>query len=255
MTFLITEPSATPTMNVEEFCIALHNLNLSQTKQGLAILWFLDAEQPGASRTSGELAKLFRESGLGDPHSTRLGEGIRNSGHATLTSQRLRLKPTSREVIGKWVSSAFGKPLPAVNQTAGFLPKAIWEGTRRRYVDSIAGQINGCYEFELYDGASVLVRRLIESLLIECYEHLEIEQQIKGPDGNYRMLSDIISAATDKAQLPLGRETKANLRAIKEAGDRAAHSRHYLACKADLDKVQSGARAAVQELIHVAGLK
>ena len=238
---------------LEEFCVALHRLRLSQVEQGLAILWYLDHAQ-ARSTTAGELARALRDAGVSTPHSTRLGEALVKSGHALQSADRLRIKPTSRSHMEARVSQILAPAPPSVDQDNGYLPAAVWRDTRT-YLERIAAQINGCYEFGFFDGASVLVRRLIETLLIESYEHLKIEEKIKRADGNYPMLSDIIVGAVDHRDLSLGRETKHFLREIKTIGDRAAHNRRYIAVKADLDSIRLGVRVTVDELLHVSGMK
>lgn len=239
-------------MSLEEFCVALNRLDLTQPQQAIAVLWFLDQDTNGASQTAGELAKILRGSGLGNPHSTRLGESVFRSGHVLRSGKRLRIKPTSRSTVEKWVSKVLNHQPPKIDQDRGFIPKAIWINARS-YVKKIAAQINGCYEYGFYDGASVLVRRLIETLLIDSCEHLNIEQKIKQGDGNYPMLGKLITGAVDQGHLSLGRETKKALAKIKESGDRSAHNHRYTAVKADLDKIQSGVRVAVEELLHLSG--
>jgi hypothetical protein len=41
---------------------------------------------------------------------------------------------------------------------------------------------------------------------------------------------------------------------MESLGDRAAHARRYIATKQDVDKVISGLRVVVEELLHLAGL-
>ncbi len=253
MTYREMEPSI-QAMTISEFCIELGKLHLTQTKQAIAILWFLDQKAQGAGASSGELARHIRESGLGNPNSTLLGQAIQKTKQALKTGRKFKLKPTEREPVSRWVSTIC-KPEPApVDQETGYLPKAVWENTRS-YIEKIAIQVNGCYEHRYFDGASVLVRRLVETLLIECYEHLKIEHKIKKADGNYPMLSEIIIGAVDNHHLSLGRETKSVLKEIKTVGDRSAHNRRYNAVKADLQKLQSGVRLVVDELLHLATLK
>lgn len=241
-------------MTIDDFCVALGPLNLSQPEQAVAILWFADSQSQGKSLTAGEITKLIRDSGLGTPHSTRLGEAVMKSRHALKSGQQLRLKPTSRDTVAGWVKTILEpRPVP-LDHDNGFIPKAIWHNSRG-YLEKVAAQVNGCYEHGFYDGASVLTRRLIETLLIECYEHLGVDGKIKSSDGNYPMLSEIIVGAVDKSHLPLGRETKRILHEIKTVGDRSAHNRRYTAVKADLDKLQSGVRLVVDELIQLSELR
>ncbi len=241
-------------MNLEDFCIALAKLELTQTQQAIAVLWFLDHAESGASRSAGDLTRVLRDAGLCEPHSTRLGEAISKSGHAIRSADLFRIKPTSRATVEKWVSAVLIPSPPQADQASGYLPEAVWVGTFS-YIEKIARQVNGCYEFGLYDGASVLARRIIETLLIECYEHLKIESKIKNSDGNYPMLRELINGAVDHGHLSLGRDTKRALTEIKTIGDRSAHNRRYTAGKADLDGIRGGVRLAVEELLHIAGRK
>lgn len=241
-------------MNLEAFCVTLGRLNLSQPRQAVAILWFVDNATPNEGRTAGELARIIRDAGLGNPHSTKLGEAVIATRHALRSKTVLRIKPTSRSIVASWVASIVAAPTPKIDDDLGYLPIAVWRGTRG-YIEKLARQINGCYQFEFFDGASVLVRRLIETLLIDCYETQKLDHLIKKSDGSYPMLSDIITGVVDKRHLSLNRETEKCLRDIKTVGDRSAHARRYNAVKADLDKLHSGVRMAVDDLLHLAQFK
>jgi len=241
-------------MEVEDFCVAMDKLGLAQPQQALAVLWFLDRAQPGAARSAGELARILRDSGLGDPHSTRLGDALSKSGHALKSGDLFRIKPTSRGTVEAWLSSILMPSPPVADQANGFVPEAVWKGTFG-YIEKIAQQVNGCYEFGYYDGASVLIRKIIENLLIECYEHRKIENRLKDSNGNYPMLKQIIASAVDRNDLPLGRDTREVLKEAKPLGDWSAHTRRYVAVKADLDKFQAKLRVAIDDLLHLAGRK
>jgi hypothetical protein len=90
---------------------------------------------------------------------------------------------------------------------------------------------------------------------IECYEHIHREKEIKGADGNYLMLRDLVSRAMGAPWLSLGRDTKRALTDVKGLGDRSAHNRRDNAVRADLEKVQSGVRVAVDEMSNLASLR
>ena len=241
-------------MDVEEFCLRLDRTELSTVELAIALLWYFDQQGPGARRTAGELTRILRDSGLAEPHSTRLGLSMVKTKHVQKSgSKHLRLKPTSREAIRSWLADVLEPDSPDVNQKNGFLPSEVWENTRS-YVDQIARQINACFEFELFDGAAVLCRRLVETLLIEAYEACGDPNRIKDSDQNYLMLRDIIADAVNGG-LTLGRDAKRTLPKIKELGDRSAHNRRYTARKPDLDKIESGLRLVVDELIQLAQQK
>ena len=49
----------------------------------------------------------------------------------------------------------------------------------RAYIERIVYQVNGCYDSGWYDACAVMIRRLIETLLIEAFESVGISEKIK----------------------------------------------------------------------------
>jgi hypothetical protein len=241
-------------MTLDQFCTKLPGLELSQPDQALAILWYHDEKQPDIVMSPGQLAKIIRESGLGNPHSTQLGETIKRTNKVIATSAGFRLKTLARAEIREWLRSILGATKPAIDQELGYLPQEVWKGTRG-YIEKVCEQMNGCYQFGFYDASSVMMRRLVETLLIEAYEALKRENEIKDSSGNFFMLRDLISRATGSNLIGLGRDARDALSKIKEMGDRSAHNRRYNAVRSDMDKVQSGIRVLVDELINIASLR
>jgi hypothetical protein len=241
-------------MDLAHFCRGLQSLKLDNRRQALSLLWFHDEKNPDVTMSAGQLAKIIHDTGLGNPHSTQLGESIRQSGSVIATSSGFRLKTLARSEVRSWLTSILGAKKPSVDQDLGYLPREIWKDTRG-YIEKVCVQLNGCFQFEFYDAASVLVRRLIETLIIECYEHLKREAEIKGADGNYLMLKGLVAKATGACGLALGRDAHRFLKEVKELGDRSAHNRRYNAVKADLEKIQSGVRVAVDEMFNLSCLR
>lgn len=241
-------------MTFDEFCHKLSTLQLGITEQALSLLWFHDEKTPEIRMTPGQLAKLISTTGLGNPNQTRLTEALRKSGLVNKQTDGFSLKSLGRIRIQEWLKPILGDIQPEIDQDLGFLPKPVWTKTRD-YIEKICEQMNACFQFGYYDAAAVLARRLIETLLIEAYEELKRADEIKNKDGDYNMLAALISAATGEKGLNLGRDAKKAVAAIKELGDRSAHSRRFVAIKQDLEKIQSGVRVAAGELITIANLK
>ncbi|MBN3875088.1 MULTISPECIES: DUF4145 domain-containing protein [unclassified Nostoc] len=241
-------------MEIEDFCIRLNQIELSNAERALAILWFHDSATPGTYIKAGTLARIIYKTGLGNPNPTQLEEAIAKTKLTTKSNAGFKLKPTERGTIKDWLAPILETPPADVDLEHGYLPEEIWKNTRG-YIEKIAFQVNGCFQYGFYDSASVLIRRLVETLLIECYEHEKTQFRIADSDGNYFMLSGIIADAADKNGLSLGRETKNVLRDLKVIGDRAAHNRRYNAVRADLEKIRLGVRLVVDELIQLAELR
>ncbi len=244
-------------MDLQEFCVALHPLTLSQAQKAVALLWFCDRGEPGIRLKAGKLARVIRESGLGNPNSTQLGQAIKKTKLVHSSAGGFQIKPTAKATVEGWVKSITGPQKPDIDQNTGYIPKPVWADTRF-YIERTAEELNGCYQCGFYNGASVLLRRLIETLLIEAYEQLKRGAEIR-QDDNYFMLKDIINRAVAPSGLPLGRDSKKALKnALTDAktiGDRSAHNRYYMATQSDLDRLQSGIRLVVEELIQLGDLK
>lgn len=131
---------------------------------------------------------------------------------------------------------------------------ALVRGTRG-YIERVAHQVNGSYAHGWYDACSVMLRRLIETLLIECFEAHRIEHQIKDTSGNYVFLRDLVDRALAERSWSLGRSVRSSLPRLKEIGDKSAHSRRYNAHREDIDKLAKDVRDVVQELVSLAKLK
>jgi len=142
-------------------------------------------------------------------------------------------------------------PIPATEQV---LPMAVVAGTRG-YIEKVIIQANGCYEHGWYDACSVMIRRIIETLIIEVYEAEGRPQDIKDANDEFKMLRDLVTIILADSAFNLGRDVKKSLPLLKELGDRSAHKRRYNATQPDIDKVLSGFRVTVEELLHLAKLK
>jgi hypothetical protein len=140
-------------------------------------------------------------------------------------------------------------------QSQTVLPHALVAKTRG-YIERVTFQINGSYEKGWFDGCAVMMRRLLETLIIECFEAHGIASKIKDPKtGEFLYLSDLISCMLQEQSWNAGRNTKRALPNLKSIGDQSAHSRRYNAHREDIDKVIPDFRTACQELIYLAKLK
>lgn len=134
------------------------------------------------------------------------------------------------------------------------IPFSIVRGSRG-YIEKIVNQINGCYENGWFDGCAVMIRRLIETLIIEVFEHHNIAHKVKNPSDDFLYLSELITKTLTESSWNLGRNTKAALPRLKNIGDLSAHSRRYIAHRKDIDNIVADLRIVVQELVFLAKLK
>jgi len=125
----------------------------------------------------------------------------------------------------------------------------------RGYIERVANQINGAYENGWYDACAVMIRRLIETLIIEAFECHVIASKIQNASGDFFYLRDLIDRTIAESAWNLGRNAKQALPRLKDIGDKSAHSRRYIAQRGDIQPLLSDIRTVVQELLYVAGFK
>lgn len=137
--------------------------------------------------------------------------------------------------------------------TDDIIPFELYRGTRKNIV-CIADQINKSFFYGIFDGAAVLMRRLVEMLLILAFHKVKEEEKIKGGDGNYFQLAQIIREAEQNRSLDLSRNAKNYLGILKEKGDLSAHNPFHICVKRDLELLQQKYRHVIQELLYKAGV-
>lgn len=175
-----------------------------------------------------------------------------------LAKTALEIAETSLEVAKKIQEEVprFGTPPSegAISPSEMVFPHSLVKGTRD-YIERIAHQINGSYGSGWYDACAVMLRRLIETLIIEAFECHRIEDKIKDQNGDYLYLGDLIAKTLGEPSWNLGRNAKRALPHLKNIGDQSAHSRRFIAHRGDINKVIPEIRTVTQELVYLAKVK
>ncbi|WP_315778530.1 MULTISPECIES: hypothetical protein [unclassified Bradyrhizobium] len=126
----------------------------------------------------------------------------------------------------------------------------------RSYIVAIANQINGTYEKGWYDACAVMIRRFIETLLIETFEKHGAAQNIKHPaTSDYMFLRDMINVTVNETAWNPSRNLKSALPKLKDVGDKSAHNRYFIAKRGDIQPLIGDIRTVVEELLLQSGLK
>jgi hypothetical protein len=149
----------------------------------------------------------------------------------------------------EWLPPAEG----SMAQSEMVIYKPLYVGTKG-YIEKIANQINGCYEKGWFDACAVMIRRLLETLIIEAFESKKLENNIK-KDGDYIYLRDMIDVLLQEPTFNLGRNSKRALPKLKDIGDKSAHSRRFIALRQDIDEIKSDLRVVIQEFLIISGIK
>ncbi len=159
------------------------------------------------------------------------------------------VKGLERIAPSEWLPPAEGTE----SQSESVIIKPLYIGTRG-YIEKIANQINGCYEKGWFDACAVMIRRLLETLIIETFEHHNLQSKIQ-QNGDYMYLRDLITVTLAETSWNLSRNSKRSLPKLKDIGDKSAHSRRFNAYRHDIDDLKPDIRIVVQELLYLSNLK
>lgn len=148
------------------------------------------------------------------------------------------------------IKQEVGEAIITLAPSNELFPIEILDNTRD-YLKKVGVQAVCCYDSGLYDAALVMIRKLIESLIIELFEKHQISEKIKNPrTNNFYFLSDLIDYLTRETKWNLSRNVQTSLPKIKLKGDLSAHNRYFLAKKQDLDNIKFDIRITIEELVH-----
>lgn len=134
--------------------------------------------------------------------------------------------------------------------TEELLTLEIFNGTRG-YLTNNAKEAALCYDFGQYNACLIMLRKLIETLIIELFEKKGIENKIKDTNQDYFQLSYLIDGFLTEASWSVSRNTKKSIPDIKKYADLAAHNRRFSAKKTDVDKIRADLRIVIQELLSL----
>ncbi len=135
------------------------------------------------------------------------------------------------------------------------IPSVLFKNSNRNYLLMVVHQVNTTYEHACYDACAVMVRRLLESLIIETFEAKGISAEIKGVDDNFFYLSQIIDKVEAHKEWNLSRNAKQALKKLKSVGDVSAHNRRYVASRHDIEELIQAIRIVVQEFLALSNLR
>jgi hypothetical protein len=223
----------------------------------------LSGSGPYATRFHDEAVKVHKVDRLLQPVLREIDgldapEFARVIGSLTSPAASLSDRESARRALKKIsevdILPSLAKPTgPAMPKGEPVLPMAVL-ATAPSYLQRTLIQANGCYENRWFEASSVMIRKLVENLIIDVYEKHGKSAEIQ-KDGEYFMLAGLVNAILSQAHWKLQRETTRALPELKKLGDRAAHNRRYWATQQDIDKILSGLRATVDDLLHLAGHK
>ena len=203
--------------------------------------------------SAGDAAKWFLECRFSAPNQSRLDKNLRACRQTVKSARGWRLKHDFIASLESKFPELLAKSQDVLDKGT-ILPEIDYQKSRG-YIESLAKQINACYEHNIFDGCAVLMRRLMEILLILSYRHLKIELAIQDQNGNFQMLDAVVTNAKGNAALGLSRNGKVSLDKFRELGNFSAHKIEYICKREYIEPLIQAYRALIGELLHKSGIR
>lgn len=240
-------------MNANDFLKRIEDRELKILDRALALLWWVGREDPTKGMSAAGICSELERAGHPAQNVSRMASKLRaHPGTSKAGNNEWRLHPRTRRALDSEYAFAL-EPKP-LSRSDSVVPMELFAVTRD-YIERVADQINKSYDAELWDCTAVMCRRLVETLIIETYEKAGRASEIKGADGNFMMLNGLITFLDRDSSIHLGRNAAKGLKDLKQLGDLSAHNRRFNARRNDIDRIRDGLRVAVEELLHLSGLR
>ncbi len=235
----------------------LNRLNEDRTptieERAIALLWYYGQKQEFEERSVKELAQDLADEGYGHINQTRLHKALKKSPYTVRGNRKDTVRisaahfSTLTRIYGPLID------LVEIEVSSSVIPFEYVDGSRV-YLEQLVKQINGCYDKGFYDGCAVLVRRLVESLIIEVYAHKKMLSAVKSGN-DFVGLERLITVIASDASIPCSRSFRENSVKIKDLGDTAAHDRFYVTQKNDIDENKQHIQKVANELLQLSGIR
>ena len=141
----------------------------------------------------------------------------------------------------------------ALAVTAGvILPedRSMFKG-KDSYLWEIVLEINRCFRNGAYNACSVLMRRLLETLIIQAHEKKGTAVTVRNPaTGRFHKLEKLIDDLIATNPFGLTRNALDALPKLKRIGDWGAHNRNILIRETDIEDIKAEARVCFEELLR-----
>lgn len=241
-------------MNAEQFSSMTDLVNKSEI-QKVELLAFYLLENTGHSEFRvKDLTKILVTLGFAQPNMTRLKAAVKKSPAFNKGTQ------TDYYRLAAIAIKSLREHYPDLSESEeilsddSLLPEVLFKEAGRQYLINAAQQINAAYENHLFDACSLMMRRLLEILLIHCFEAKGIEGRVKDDEGNYQKLKTLINKAKTFSEIPLSNDAKKDIDSFRELGNLSAHRVRYNCRRDDIRVLRVGYRAVIEELLYVSEL-
>lgn len=241
-------------MKVEQFAGIADLANKAELEKIEHLAFYFLENKEQAEFTVADMSAILVGLGYAKPNTARLKGKIKKSSAFVNGSKKDQFRLSVKR------SAALRIDFPDLSESEeiisddSLLPEILFKEANRLYLLKVAQQINAAYENNLFDGCALMMRRLLEILLIHCFESAGIESQVQDAEGNYQNLKTLINHAKSKPEIKLSSGVKKDIDDFRELGNLSAHRVKYNCRRDDIRPLRLGYRAVIEELLYVSGL-
>lgn len=118
------------------------------------------------------------------------------------------------------------------------------------YIKSIAIEINKCYQSETYISCAVMLRRLVETLIIESFEIKGDISKIQDTNNDFFNLKKLITVFLQEKLWIYSKNTRDTISKLKDLGNLSAHNRKFITRKSDIDSIYKDIRICLDDFLQ-----
>lgn len=231
-------------LDKESFFDIIANKDLSETDLAIYFIWYSIYSSDDIDSVSlSQILKLFKESRIrGALNPTRLKNKLTSDKRCIFDLGTFQLQ----RGFEKQADIEFGLITDTPHQPNAEVITQVFSH-KSNYYTELSREINSGYESRNFNSCAVIMRRMVESLIIDIYLTKGLQSEIKN-NGEFVMLEALIGKISSGHNFELSRDTKRSLLKIKEIGDKASHNRSYILKKVDVDDVALKFRSLIHEL-------
>ena len=241
-------------MKLEQFSKQVNLIDKTEIEKVEFLAYFLSENKQETEFTVSDMSSIIFALGFAKPNQSRLKDNLSKSKSFVRGSKPNAFRLSVKRLL--LIRAEF----PAINESEdiisddSIIPEILLKETNRQYLIKIAQQINATYENNLFDACSLMMRRLLEILLIHCFENSKIEEDVKDSDGSFQSLKILVNKAISRPEIKISNDVKKDMDKFRELGNFSAHRVKYNCRRDDIRSLKLEYRAIIEELLYVSGL-
>jgi hypothetical protein len=241
-------------MKLELFSQKYELVEKTEIDKVVFLAYFLHQNNGEQEFTVSDISSIMFALGFAKPNQARLKNNITKSSSFIKGSKQGFFKLSAKKLSELRVIIPDISESEEIVSDDSILPEILLKETKRPYLIKLAQQINSSYENNLFDACSLMMRRLLEVLLIHCFESAGISDSVKDDDGNFKNLKTLINTAISRVEIKISNDVKKDIDKFRELGNLSAHRVKYNCRKDDIRVVRLDYRAVIEELLYISNL-